>query len=579
VLEELTVRDFALIERLSVSFTDGLTLLTGETGAGKSLLVGAIGFLLGAKADTGVIRTGAEESLVTGALDVSHNEAAQSWLAARGLEPEEGKVLVRRAIKQNGRGSVYIQNQSALRSDLAQFTSLLVDLHGQHEQQSLLSPDNHRKLLDGYAHLEGEVASFGTAFSELAAERRAYESALASEAERGREIEFLRFAVDEIVKAKLRPGEEEELAAEELLLSQHEKLFAAVEACHDALSGAGVSGSASEVSGALAFLRHLRTGLETAAAIDPALSDFARRSDDAFYELEDVADSLRQYIGSLSFRPERLEEVESRLADIRKLKKKYGVTIEEVLARLEEDRSRLSRLETWEEDKGEIEARIARREADVLAKALEISEKRKATASGLQSKIEAIVRTLGMPSAKFFVRVDRKDPDDTKPDAGRHPVVGPYGIDEVEFLIAPNPGEAAKPLARIASGGELSRVALAAKTVLASSDSVDCLIFDEVDAGIGGEVAVAVGEHLKSLGKTKQVLCITHLASIAVRADNHYRVEKEIAGGRTTTRLSRMEGRYRAEEIARMLAGDPHEEASLAHATELLKKYGNWRDD
>ena len=578
MLEELTVRDFALIERLSVSFTDGLTLLTGETGAGKSLLVGAIGFLLGAKADTGVIRTGAEESLVTGVLDVSHNETAQSWLSARGLEPEEGKVLVRRAIKQNGRGSVYIQNQSALRSDLAQFTSLLVDLHGQHEQQSLLSPDNHRKLLDGYAHLEGEVASFGAAFSELAAERRSYESALASEAERGREIEFLRFAVDEIAKVKLRPNEEEELVAEELLLSQHEKLFAAVDSAHEALSG-GFVASAEEGSGALASLRHLRTGLETAAAIDPALSDFARRSDDAFYELEDVADSLRQYIGSLSFKPERLEEVESRLADIRKLKKKYGATIEEILARLDEDRGRLSRLETWEEDKGEIEARIAKMEANVLAQALIISEKRKAAATGLQSKIEAIVRTLGMPSAKFFVCVGRKDADETKPDLGTRPVVGPYGIDEVEFLIAPNPGEAAKPLARIASGGELSRVALAAKTVLASSDSVDCLIFDEVDAGIGGEVAVAVGEHLKGLGKTKQVLCITHLASIAVRADNHYRVEKEISGGRTTTRLSRMEGRHRAEEIARMLAGDPHEEASLAHATELLKKYGNWRDD
>jgi DNA repair protein RecN (Recombination protein N) len=574
VLEELTVRDFALIERLSVSFTDGLTLLTGETGAGKSLLVGAIGFLLGAKADTGVIRSGAEESLVTGVLDVSHNEAAKSWLVARGLEPEEGKVLVRRAIKQNGRGSVYIQNQSALRSDLAQFTSLLVDLHGQHEQQSLLSPDNHRKLLDGYAHIEGEVASFGVAFSELSAERRSYESALASEAERGREIEFLRFAVDEIAKAKLRPGEEEELVAEELLLSQHEKLFAAVDSAHEALSGGSEEGL-----GALAALRHLRTGLETAAAIDPALSDFARRSDDAFYELEDVADSLRQYIGSLSFRPERLEEVESRLADIRKLKKKYGATIEEILARLEEDRGRLSRLETWEEDKGEIEKRIASMEADVLERALALSEKRKAAAFGLQSKIETIVRTLGMPSAKFVVRVGRKDADETKPDVGIRPVVGPYGIDEVEFLIAPNPGEAAKPLARIASGGELSRVALAAKTVLASSDSVDCLIFDEVDAGIGGEVAVAVGEHLKGLGKTKQVLCITHLASIAVRADNHYRVEKEISGGRTTTRLSRMEGRHRAEEIARMLAGDPHEEASLAHATELLKKYGNWRDD
>jgi DNA repair protein RecN (Recombination protein N) len=566
VLEELTVRDFALIERLSVSFTGGLNLLTGETGAGKSLLVGAIGFLLGAKADTGVIRTGAEESLVTGVLDVTNNVEAQEWLRSRGLEPEEGRVLLRRGIKSNGRGSAYIQNQSALRSDLAELTSLLVDLHGQHEHQSLLLPENHRKLLDRYAKVEDEVIAFASRFAALGAERRAYESALASEAERAREIDFLRFAVDEISNAKLHTGEEAELEAEERLLSQHEKLFAAVEAAHAALA----DGEGGE--GGLASLRRLRSGLETAGSIDPGLSDLARRSDDAFYELEDVADLLRHYLGSLSFSPERLEEVENRLADIRKLKKKYGATIEDVLARLEEDRDRLSRLETWEEDKGEIERRITEMETEVLASALALSEKRRAAATGLQARIEAIVRTLGMPSARFFARVSRKDAD------GGRPVVGPYGVDEVEFLIAPNPGENAKPLARIASGGELSRVALAAKTVLAGTDSVDCLIFDEVDAGIGGEVAVAVGEHLKELGKSKQVLCITHLASIAVRADNHFRVEKDITGGRTTTLLSRMEGRVRAEEIARMLAGDPREEASIAHATELLRKYGNWRD-
>ncbi len=566
MLEELTVRDFALIERLSVSFTGGLNILTGETGAGKSLLVGAIGFLLGAKADTGVIRAGAEESLVTGVLDVSRNAEAQEWLRSRGLEPEEGRVLVRRGIKANGRGSAYIQNQSALRSDLAELTSLLVDLHGQHEHQSLLLPENHRKLLDRYARIEDEVGAFAARFAALAAEKRAYESALASEAERSREMDFLRFAVDEIAKARLRPGEEAELEGEERLLSQHEKLFAAVESAHGALAGGD------EGEGGLASLRRLRSGLETAGSIDPAISDLARRSDDAFYELEDVADSLRLYLGSISFKPERLEEVEGRLAEIRKLKKKYGATVEDVLARLDEDQGRLARLETWEEDKGEIEQRIAAMEAEVLAAALAISERRKTAASGLQEKIEAIVRTLGMPSARFYARVGRKDTE------GGRPVVGPYGVDEVEFLIAPNPGESAKPLVRIASGGELSRVALAAKTVLAGTDSVDCLIFDEVDAGIGGEVAVAVGRHLKELGKSKQVLCITHLASIAVRADNHYRVEKDISGGRTSTRLSRMEGRVRAEEIARMLAGDPREEASIAHAMELLRKFGDWRD-
>ncbi len=564
MLEELTVRDFALIDRLTVGFTGGLNLLTGETGAGKSLLVGAISFLLGAKADTGVIRAGAEESLVTGVLDVSGNAAAQAWLRGRGLEPEDGRVLIRRGIKSNGRGSAYIQNQGALRSDIAELTSMLVDMHGQHEHQTLLAPESHRRLLDRYARIEAEVEAFRARFDELSAERRAYESALASEKERSRETEFLRFAVDEISKAKLKPGEEEELTAEERLLSQHEKLYAAIDGAHAALAEAG--------EGALASLRKLRSGLEAGQAIDPELSDFARRSDDAFYELEDISDSLRRYLDSLRFSPERLEDVETRLSDIRKLKKKYGATVEEVLARLEEDQGRLSRLETWEEDKGEIERRIAAMEAEVFASALELSEKRRAAAAGLQSRIESIVRSLGMPSARFIVRVLRKDAE------GGKPVVGPYGVDEVEFMIAPNPGEGAKSLSRIASGGELSRVALAAKTVLADADSVGTLIFDEVDAGIGGEVAVAVGEHLRELGRSKQVLCITHLASIAVRADNHLRVEKDVSGGRTTTRLRKMEGRERAEEIARMLAGDPGEESSVAHAMELLRKHGEWRD-
>jgi DNA repair protein RecN (Recombination protein N) len=564
VLEELAVRDFALIDRLSVNFSGGLNLLTGETGAGKSLLVGALSFLLGAKADTGVIRAGAEESLVTGLLDISDSPEALAWLRARGLEPEDGRVILRRGIKSNGRGSAYIQNQPALRADLAEFTRLVVDLHGQHEHQSLLEPENHRRLLDRYAKIEGEVEAFGERFAALAAERKSYEASLASEREREREMEFLRFAVDEIAKAKLKPGEESELEDEERKLSQHEKLFAAVGIAHSALAESG--------QGGLSALRRARTGLESALAIDPALSDLARRADDAFYELEDVTDSLRLYQEGLRFSPERLEEIESRLSELHKLKKKYGATIEDVISRLEEDRERLARLETWEEDKGEIARRIAAMESELFAAALAISDKRKAAAISLQTGIEAIARTLGMPKARFMVRVARKD------EGGGKAVVSPFGIDEVEFLIAPNPGEPAKPLARIASGGELSRVALAAKTILAGSDSVGTLIFDEVDAGIGGEVAVAVGEHLRALGRTKQVLCITHLASIAVRADNHYRVEKEVSGGRTVTRLSRMSGRARAEEIARMLAGDSREEASIAHAMELLKKHSDWTD-
>jgi DNA repair protein RecN (Recombination protein N) len=513
-----------------------------------------------------VIRTGAEEALVTGVVDVSRSPEARAWLEVRGIEAEDGRVIVRRGIKSNGRGSVFIQNQPALRADLVELTSFLVDLHGQHEHQSLMAPENHRRLLDRFARIESEVDAFSLRFADLSAKRKAFESALASEKERSREVEFLRYAVDEISKAKLKKGEEADLEAEERLQAQHEKLYASVDQAHESLAGGGDSG------GALVDLRRLRSALDSAQGIDPGLADLSRRVDDAYYELEDVADSLRGYLGNLRYSPERLEEIESRLADIHKLKKKYGATVEDVLARLDEDRERLSRLETWEEDKEGLAAEIAGLEASVLQEALGISRRRQEAARSLQEKVEAILRTLGMPSARFFVRVGRKEPE------GGKPVVGPWGVDEIEFLMAPNPGEPAKPLARIASGGELSRVALAAKTILAETDTVDTLIFDEVDAGIGGEVAVAVGEHLATLGRKRQVLCITHLASIAARADNQYRVEKEVAEGRTSTRLSRMEGRARAEEIARMLAGDPDEEASIAHATELLRKYGKWRE-
>jgi len=575
MIEELSVRDFALIERLQVSLGPGLTILSGETGAGKSLLIGAIGFLLGMKSDTGVIRTGAEEALVTGVIDVAKNSEALAWLSAHGLECEDGRVILRRGIKSNGRGSVFIQNQPALRSDLVALTSLLIDLHGQHEQQTLLSPENHRRLLDRFAGIEDEVKAYGQRFADLSAKRKDFEAALASEQERAREIEFLRYAIDEISKAKLKRGEEEELEAEEKLLAGYEKLYAAVDEAHESLRAEGDdSGEGGErpAEGALATLRRTRSALEAAQNTDQSLADLSRRADDAYYELEDIADSLRSYLGGLKFSPDRLEEVESRLAEIQKLKKKYGASIDDILNQLDRDTDQLSRLENWEENREGLASEIAQLEKEVLASALKISAERSAAAASLQSRIEAILRTLGMPNARFLVRIERKQLEEGKP------VVGPYGVDDVEFLIAPNPGESPKALARIASGGELSRVALAAKTILAESDTVDTLIFDEIDAGIGGEVAVAVGEHLAALGKTRQVLCITHLASIAARADNHYRVEKQIADGRTTTLLSRMDGRARAEEIARMLAGDPEEEASVAHAIELLRKHGNWRD-
>ena len=564
MLDELSIRDFALIDRVSVRFSPGLNLLTGETGAGKSILIGALGFLLGNKADTGIIRTGAEETLVSGVLDISDCPEARIWLADHGMDVEDGTVVIRRSLKRTGRGAVYIQNSPAVRQDLADFTALLVNIHGQHEHQSLLHSDDQRRLLDRFAHIDGKVAAFGERFAELSSKRRDLEHMAASERERARETELLAFAVDEISKAALKVGEDEELEEEERLLSQYEKLSSAVEEARGLLSD--------PASGALPALRRARTQMEAAQSIDPKVADLARRVDDGYYELEDVAESLRHYMDSVSFSPERLEAVESRIAEIQKLKKKYGDTLEAVIAYGAEGVARLERLANWEENRSALEADIAKMERDVYDEALALSEARRAAGKDLEERITAILKTLGMPNARLTIRLAIKEPD------GGKAVVGPYGIDEVDFLISPNRGEPLRELSRIASGGEMSRVMLAVKTALADTDTIGTLIFDEIDAGIGGEVALSVGEHLHTLAARKQVLCITHLASIAVRADTHYRVEKTVQGDRTITRLAGLAGEEKAREIARMLAGDSNTDVSHAHAVELLKRYGNWRD-
>ena len=565
MLEELTIRDFALIDRVNVRFETGLNLLTGETGAGKSILIGALGFLLGGKVDTGIIRTGAEETLVSGILDVSGSPDAKAWLSAHGMDCEDGAVVIRRSLKNTGRGAVYIQNVPAVRQDLSDFTSLLVDLHGQHEHQSLLRGDSQRRLLDRFARIEGEVERFSGRFSLLATKRKDLDRMAASERERAREAELLAFAVDEIAKAKLKPGEDAELEEEERLLSQFEKLTSSMEGARDIL--------ADPAGGALPSLRKVRTLLETARAIDVKVSDLARRVDDGYYELEDVADTLRHYLDSVRFSPERLEAVESRIADLQRLKKKYGDSLEEVIAYGTDGAVQLERLANWEGDKAALETEITALEREVYDQALSISRSRAAAGSDLEGRIVEILKTLGMPNARFAIRLARKQPDEGKA------VVGPNGIDEVDFLISPNRGEPLRELSRIASGGELSRVMLAVKTALADTDTMETLIFDEVDAGIGGEVALSVGEHLHTLAARKQVLCITHLASIAVRADTHYRVEKAVQGDRTVTRLATLSGEAKAREIARMLAGDSKTEVSYAHALELLKRYGNWREN
>jgi len=559
MLEELHIRNYALIDTLSIRFTKGLTILSGETGAGKSILVGALGIVLGAKVTGDVIRTGAEEAEVTAIIRTEGNREAEEWLKQKDISDEEGSIILRRILRRNGRGASYIQHVPVTLGDLQEFTSLLVDLHGQHEHQSLFHEENHRKFLDRFAGISDRVEAFSTRFQELAYLRKKREELGKTEKERLRELDYLRFAVEEIDKANLREEEEEELSREKKILLSHEKLVKTLNEVIGELSTGreGVVGS----------IRRSQNLLLSLVSIDPSLEMYQKRLETVYYELLDIVESLKSNAEKRVFHPERLEKIEERLGALYKLEKKYGPTLKDVFQFKEKSVERIRELESTTVEMEELDQTIADTEKQLLEEAGQISEIRKKEASRLQDLITEALKRLGMKKIRFEVSLNRRE---------SNPGVilcGPYGYDAISFLISPNPGEPLKPLKEIASGGEVSRIMLGIKTVLAEADSIGCLIFDEVDAGIGGEAAVVVGDYLQNLSRSKQVLVITHLASLAARGDQHFRVEKIVEGNRTRTDIKSIKDEERIREIARMLSGEPEGKVSLIHAEELLMKY------
>jgi DNA repair protein RecN (Recombination protein N) len=559
MLEELTIENYALIDTVSVRFDPGLNILSGETGAGKSIIIGALGLVLGQKGDSDVIRTGMEQAVVSAVVDITMNRDALEWVQSHGYETDDGKIIVRRILRKSGGGSLYLQGNPTTRSDMAELMSVVFDLHGQHEHQSLLSTDRQRRLVDEYGKLTETVARFRSDFELLSTKKSEYEEFLSQRRKLVQEADYLEFAVKEIDEAGLRESEEESLQKEKALIQQAERLFSLV----DEVYSSTVEGQ----NGALAGLRRAMGALESIAKIDEDLAPLSERLSTAFYEVEDIADTIRSYRTSIDYSPSRLEECEERLAMIHRLEKKYGATVEDVLAYRDDAAAKLESLRDRESGGEQTRDEIKKMEREILDRAKSLTAERKAVAKRLSAAIGDTLLSLGMSKARFDIVVTQRTTERGKA------VCGSNGFDRIEFLISPNPGEELKALRAIASGGELSRIMLAIKTVLADADTIQAMIFDEVDAGIGGEIAVAVGEHLQELSRQKQVLCITHLASIAVRADNHIKVEKEVAGERTVTRVTRVEGVERTEEIARMLSGDTKGEASVSHAKELLAKF------
>lgn len=568
MLLELHIRDFALIDRLDIRFARGLNVLTGETGAGKSIVVDALQTVIGGRARADLVRTGREAACIEAVFELAEDSPAYRLLAEMDLldDADPSLLLLRRDVYGNGRSRCRINGHPVTVAQLAALGELLVDIHGQHDHQSLLRPATQVQLLDAFGgeELLRLRAEFERVWRRLQAARRELAELAASERERARRIDLLRFQVNEIDAAALQPDEEEKLEAQRRRLAHLERLQAETARVYAALyeGGDGAPAAADLLADALNTVQSL-------AQLDPALNEAARLLESADVQVREAAALLRRYGEQLETDPAALEQVQARLKLIFDLKRKYGATVADVLAFAEQLRRELAALLDSESHAEELAQEVAALEKEAAALAAALSAGRRRAAAALQQAVAAELEGLHLGPGRFVVQLDRQPADDGLLVEGGRWAAGPSGIDRVEYLLSANPGEPPRPLARVASGGELSRVALAIKRVLASVDAVPTLVFDEVDAGIGGRTAQAVAQRLAAIAASRQVICVTHLAQIATMADHHLHIEKTASEEKTTISVQPLSGEARVAEIARMLAG-VLTDSTLAHAKELL---------
>ena len=551
MLAQLFIRNIAVIEKASIDLEKGFTVLTGETGAGKSIIIDAIHAVLGERTSKELVRTGTDSASVS-ALFTGLDEDTLSLLDRLSLPREEdGSLLIQRDIRLEGRSTCKINGAPATVSMLKQLGPRLVTIHGQHESYELLSPEVHMEYLDSFAGLESLLAEYQAAYRTLRETQRQLEALQTDEGEKARLSDLLHYQIDEIEAANVRVGEREELEAQRELIRNSEKIASALELLRGLLSGD------EESEGLLAGISQAAAQAGRVAAYLPELAEASQKLQEAGYLLEDVDAILHGT--AVDFDPALQESIEERLDLLYKLGLKYGGSEEKILEYLEDCRIRLHQIEFSDEERERLEAQYETKKAAAIALAKELSEQRKAASKQFISQVKGELAFLNMPGIAFETEIQRVP-------------LYHMGCDKLQFLVSANKGEPPKPMSKIASGGELSRIMLAIKTVLSGKDRVDTLIFDEVDTGISGAAANKVGQKLKQVSQNRQVLCITHLAQIAALADHHFLISKHVEGERTYTQVQGLDFEGRKREVARIIGGDQVTDLQLEMAGEMLKK-------
>jgi len=553
VLLEIVVENYAVVERVRVKFHAGLNLLTGETGSGKSIVVDALGLVLGGRASADMVRSDAERARVAAIFEAPKDAALLELLDQAGAEVEEGELLIEREVLSGGKSRAFLGNRPVTMALLRDIAPFLGDIHGQHEQQQLFSAAAQLESLDDFAGLESQRAAVGSLFRQWKGLESEFEELHRSEQEKLRMADLWSFQRKEIDAAALKPGEDAQLEQERVVLRNVAKLQENANAAYAALY--------EEQESVSTQLRTALKKVEELARIDASLQHVVETLQSAAIGVEDASDAIRDYMDKLEADPKRLDEIEARLALIERLKRKYGSGLEGVLAFLEDVRAKMEAIETAGERKAKLEQDLAQASGAYQERASALTNARKAAADKLAKKVEAELDSLALESAVFRIEVREANWSET-------------GADRVEFLISANAGEEPRALDKVASGGELSRIALALKTSLGITRSHGVqrtLVFDEIDTGIGGGVAEAVGRRLKRLSSSNQVLCVTHLAQVAGFADHHYSVEKREVKGRTVAEIGELTGEQRTREIGRMLSGQKVTPEALKHAEQLIR--------